>query len=233
MNYRYERKFFISQLRRKDVELLVKFHPAMFSEIYQQRRVNNIYFDTPALKYYYDNVDGTSQRKKVRLRWYGELSETIDKPVLEIKNKKELLGYKDSFTVKKFKIGTPLKECEFETMAEQSGPSGNLMEELKNLRPVLINGYDRKYFLSADKRYRITIDTNLDFYSARHLSRYFWNHRSFDRSGPDVDGVDRVIMEIKYSSENDAEAAEITAHFPFRLTRSSKYVSGVEELEVV
>ena len=35
---------------------------------------------------------------------------------------------------------------------------------LESFSPVLLNGYKRKYFLSADKVYRITIDTEQIFY---------------------------------------------------------------------
>ena len=51
--FRYERKFIISQLDRHHVETLIKNHPAMFSEIFHERSVNNIYFDTHQLKHYF------------------------------------------------------------------------------------------------------------------------------------------------------------------------------------
>ena len=54
-DYRYERKFFISELTKDEVESLVRLHPAWFSEIYNQRFVNNIYFDSLNLTNYLDN----------------------------------------------------------------------------------------------------------------------------------------------------------------------------------
>ena len=45
-NWRFERKFLISQMSEPEIEAVVKSHPAMFSEIYHERHVNNIYFDS-------------------------------------------------------------------------------------------------------------------------------------------------------------------------------------------
>ena len=39
-NYRYERKFFISELTRQEVESIIRINPVMFSEIYHERFVN-------------------------------------------------------------------------------------------------------------------------------------------------------------------------------------------------
>ncbi len=61
-DYRYERKFFISEVPKQGVETLVKLHPAMFSEIYHQRFVNNIYFDPVNLGNYHDNIEGSTHR---------------------------------------------------------------------------------------------------------------------------------------------------------------------------
>ena len=38
-----------------------------------------------------------------------------------------------------------------------------------------------------------------------------------------------VILELKYDQEHDFGASHITSSFPFRITKSSKYVSGVEK----
>ena len=66
---RYERKFTTEQIDEKSVALIVKQNPACFSEIYNTRKVNNIYFDTLALSAYTDNIDGNSSRVKFRIRW--------------------------------------------------------------------------------------------------------------------------------------------------------------------
>ena len=95
--FRYERKFCISEINSQEVESIVNLHPAMFSEIFHKRSVNNIYFDSPELNNYFDNIDGNSRRIKIRIRWYGKLFGEIEKPILEIKIKNGLLGRKSHY----------------------------------------------------------------------------------------------------------------------------------------
>ena len=97
--YRYERKFLIRDLSVQEIETIIKLHPNFFSEIYYQRNVNNIYFDSLELESYQDNVTGSAQRVKTRIRWYGELFGLIEKPVLELKIKSGFLGRKESFHI--------------------------------------------------------------------------------------------------------------------------------------
>jgi len=39
-----------------------------------------------------------------------------------------------------------------------------------------------------------------------------------------------VIVELKYDRADEREAERVASRFPFRLTRSSKYVRGVERV---
>ena len=59
-----------------------------FYKIYDDRIINNIYFDSPSLNKFFANDDGISERNKLRIRWYGNNSNTYDYR-LEIKIKKE------------------------------------------------------------------------------------------------------------------------------------------------
>ena len=45
-NFRYERKFNITELPYMKIISMVKQHPGMFCEIYNERVINNIYLDT-------------------------------------------------------------------------------------------------------------------------------------------------------------------------------------------
>ena len=86
--YRYERKFLANNLTQKQVETIITLHPAMFSESFVSRHVNSLYLDTLNLNNYNDAVLGNNNRIKIRIRWYGELTGLIKKPMLEIKIKK-------------------------------------------------------------------------------------------------------------------------------------------------
>jgi len=91
---RYERKFLVDQLDAHQVRAMVKLHPSMFYEPYPPRYVNNLYLDTEGMENYLDNVSGVGERRKVRIRWYGDLFRDIEKPMLEFKIKNGLVGTK-------------------------------------------------------------------------------------------------------------------------------------------
>ncbi|UCC51019.1 MAG: VTC domain-containing protein [Anaerolineaceae bacterium] len=216
-DFRYERKFFISDLTSHEVEAIIKLHPAIISEIYYPRYVNNIYLDSFAMNSYFDNVDGVADRIKVRIRWYGDMFGVIEKPVLEFKIKRGLVGRKESFPLKSFSIDEHLQLDCIVDLFDRSDIPADLRLNLGAVEASLINRYRRKYFLSADKRYRITIDTELTFCpveKARFLHKY-------------VDYAS-TVLEVKYHPEDNRQVTRITSHFPFRMTRSSKYVNGID-----
>ena len=72
-NYRYERKFLITDSTYSEVIVLIKNHPKIFREIFSKRLVNNIYLDTWDRKSYHENDSGISERIKYRIRWYGNI----------------------------------------------------------------------------------------------------------------------------------------------------------------
>jgi hypothetical protein len=219
--YRYERKFLIRDLSVQEIETIIKLHPNFFSEIYYQRNVNNIYFDSLELESYQDNVKGSAQRVKTRIRWYGELFGLIEKPVLELKIKSGFLGRKESFLLSPFDLN---RDFSFKTVfdvIEKSDVTDLIKERFNYLQPVLLNRYKRKYFQSADKKYRITVDSEMSF---RKIGKY---NNSFLST---VNDKVNVILELKYDYKNEENAKNITNLFPFRLTKSSKYLSGVDSI---
>ena len=86
-NLRYERKLLPLGYDLFDVLALVGQHPSGFRETYPSRWVNNIYLDSHGLDDYHDHVTGLADRSKSRIRWYGDLSGSIPKPVFERKFK--------------------------------------------------------------------------------------------------------------------------------------------------
>jgi len=87
-DFRYEKKFIIDQLCHQEIEQLIKHNPAMFSEIFYERRVNNLYLDSLDFTNYNENLSGITERLKIRIRWYGKVFGVIKKPTLELKIKK-------------------------------------------------------------------------------------------------------------------------------------------------
>lgn len=179
-----------------------------FRPLYPDRQVNNIYFDTPTLEEYYQNVAGVPQRRKHRLRWYGTQHQQLPQPVFEIKIKDGELGYKQS-QASLCNVAWPDLRVHF-----QSIPAIQVLP----LRPVLVNSYERSYWGSGNGKFRITIDRTLAFapFAWQHPPSHL--HRMEDTA---------IIMELKYAAEDDEQAQEVFQHLPFRLTKNSKYVTGI------
>jgi hypothetical protein len=219
---RCERKFLISDLSIYEIEEVILLHPSLFSPIYQERFINNIYLDDLSLFSFYENQNGTTNRKKVRIRWYGELAGQIIKPSLEIKKKNGIVGTKDYHTFPDFNFDQFFSHNQILDLAKTTIVDENLINELVLLEPTLINRYHRKYFLSADGVFRITLDSKINFYSKQTIHTKRISNSPFEPYS---------ILELKYNHCKDDIASEITKHFPFRLTKSSKYVSGIYKLK--
>ena len=220
--YRYERKFTATAAHRSELISHIKNHPAFFREIYHTRQVNNIYFDTPALKFYNDNITGISQRKKVRIRWYGKTEGQIVSPKLEFKIKSGQVGTKWVLDMADFEMGRAFSKKYIFDILKKSDLPAAILEDIKILSPTLVNSYRRTYFLSSDQKYRLTFDEDLLFYRPPVLGNQpFCNPRS---------ASNHFILELKYAQSEDARANYISKRFPFRLDKSSKYVKGLERV---
>ena len=219
--FRYERKFIDENSSLTETEHKIKINPAGFSEIYNSRFVNNIYLDTPDYRFYLDNVSGKSERKKIRVRWYGELFGEIYKPVLEFKIKKGYLGRKLHFNLSPFSLNEDFSLQSLLAVFERSELPGWVIEELTGLEPTLLNSYRRKYFLSFNKYFRITLDDRLKYTKIERNNNTFAEGSINNRD---------VVVELKYDENKDHMAFTVSNHFSFRLSRNSKYVNGVEML---
>ena len=86
-----------------------------------------------------------------------------------------------------------------------------------------MNRYSRKYYRSGDGKYRITIDSNLGYYKLLQLNNNF-SHKIIDKNAR--------IIELKYDKDSDDRAKNVTNYFPFRISKSSKYIEGVDRLKI-
>lgn len=222
-NFRYERKFYIERLDRESAEAILKSHPAIFREIYHERAVNNIYLDSFNLQHYFDNINGVDRRLKIRIRWYGQLFGLIKNPTLELKLKHNLHVGKLLYPLKSFALDDNFSIDIIRNVLNEGPFSDVVRFHLIGLSAPLLNTYSRKYFLSSDSRYRVTVDAGMKVYKLMPYQNNFL-HTSADYNG--------AIIELKYNNPHDKFVDGITNYFPFRMTRSSKYVDGVAKLYV-
>ena len=139
--WRLERKFRVLDVDKREVELLIKNHPLLFSEIYKGRYINNIYLDTHHKKSYHQNIIGLLDRYKIRIRWYGPLFGEINNPILECKIKKNEFGRKVSFPLAPFKFEKNFTKKQLKKVFAESKLPEEIREALKHLEPSLVNRY--------------------------------------------------------------------------------------------
>ncbi|HEY9173522.1 MAG TPA: VTC domain-containing protein, partial [Verrucomicrobiae bacterium] len=96
-----------------------------------------------------------------------------------------------------------------------------LRSTLRHLEPALFNRYQRHYFLSRDGKFRLTVDSGLQSVGVQP------NSRAVAFSLP---AARTVLIELKFGLDSAEDAALVTGTFPFRITRFSKYVVGIERL---
>jgi len=217
---RYERKFLVTDMHYHQIMQQVKLHPSAFSEIFYPRYINNIYLDSNELDFYQDNVTGKGSRKKARIRWYGERTGYIEKPILEFKVREGMLGDKISYPLLPFAVDEHFCTENLKEVFSKSNLPFWAQEILTHLKPTLLNRYKRQYFSSFDKNFRLTLDEELSYYAIGSHNNYFM----------EAYFSDDIIVELKYNREFDDEAPTVTNHIPFRLTKSSKYVNGIDYL---
>jgi hypothetical protein len=214
---RYERKFMVTAMSDGAIEKRIRLHPSYFREVYAQRFINNIYFDTQTLKYYHENERGVSNREKVRIRWYGNLEGEISNPMLEVKRKSGLTGTKLSFPLTGFRMNRSTSRADLQKVFASSDLPDEIIEKLKVLTPTLVNRYARKYYLDFTGKFRLTLDSKMSFYGIK--GQVLFPVRLHQEEG--------AVLEFKYDVLDADEALSIPDYFPFRLTKNSKYVKGI------
>ncbi len=218
--YRYEKKFSTSENNLDQIFSLINIHPAGFSEIYQERNINSIYFDSSDFKMHNDSTNGSLNRKKFRIRWYG-YEKRLDS-FLEIKKKEGNRGSKDRFQLNSFLNSEKITRNFLENLMEESNiPKIYISNLLNNYFPILMCSYNRRYFISLNKSIRLTIDYKIGYsffsynYSIKNAKRIYQSS---------------VVLEYKYNYFIDEGSLINQDILPLRESRFSKYSNGIETL---
>lgn len=216
--YRFERKIVLDSIKYED--LISMFKSQGYNELYPERDICNLYLDDLNHHSLNDNILGNSKRLKHRIRWYGNLFGRIEKSVLEQKIKVGNVGFKNNFEItKKFTFSESLGFSKLTDLVRHilEGLKENILIDF--LYPASINTYTRCYYSDISNRFRITIDKDIKYYS-------FQNEIKIEKSDS------RIIIEIKYKNEDDIYVSNILNFINLRLSKNSKYVSGIESTKL-
>ncbi len=213
INYRYERKFLVPEIYYN--EILYSLHNMNYFVKYESRLINNIYFDNYNFSSLTENIDGLSQRRKYRIRWYGETFKNSTKSI-EIKIKNEFVNTKKSYAFQNLKLNS-LEEIKpfynnFKNIISKSD-NKNLYNCVDSRIPTLFNKYNRMYFVDHTQKTRVTVDKNLNYFSP--ITGIKVNEKS-------------IIIEAKY----DKESQFINNFKYLSFTRYSKYVKGLLQTSI-
>lgn len=207
---RFEVKFVTDEPHLPQVERWIVRHPAGLRRPYAPRRVNNLYFDHPAL-HAYAQV-GAASREKLRWRWYGQVPHAEDS-TLEVKRRRNRLGWKLRFPVGPIDLREGPWRERLRGLRRSVPPEARLWMDAFPV-PQLINRYDRRYFVSADGRIRLTIDRN---------HRVFPQHPGVPNLLHRSPAPDTVIVEVKFAQADEEAGNRFVQGLPIRVSRSSKY----------
>ena len=183
-----------------------------FKTHYPKRRVNSIYFDTSNYVSIRQNLDGVSNKKKIRIRWYG-IQKKLIKPVLEIKSKKGSETKKESFKINEL---NDLKFLNLKNLEIIKNIVNLKINSKKIIHPILTTNYDREYFISDNGKVRATVDYNLKSVYLKNLSQ--------------IDIVKNFssacILEFKYPTKLDKYVRKNLKNISLRLSKNSKFVNS-------
>jgi len=215
---RYEVKMVCSETYLDAVRMWTRLHPAAFFEAYPPRQVNSLYFDSFEVGAFNDNLDGISQRNKLRLRWYGPDLSHVRDGRLELKSRHGYLGTKAYYPLAEaldfgrlswLEIGQRLR-------AQVGMPFRPWLEQFPH--PYLVTSYQREYYETMDRSVRMTIDYNLFTYE-----QWLYTSPNLTLSSP----LAAVVVEVKAPREHYRRVSDILSSIPLRVSKNSKYVSGI------
>lgn len=218
---RIESKYVFNEMNYNDVLRWVKLSNLGCTEIYHERRINSIYFDTRDYYSFIDNIEGHGRRCKFRIRWYGESNVPPTTANLEIKlrsndivfKKRYLIDDKD-FLLEMFRGALSTKEIKWtEKFPYLENMPDIISSMLKILTPKVFISYSRNYYVSRDRNFRITLDRNISY------SKYGSSFCIREKEN---------VMEIKTENKEATLSNLVDNHkIPALKSRNSKYVKAV------
>ncbi len=218
---RFERKFIIPYNKKNLLDYFLKIHPLNIKKLFDNRVINNIYLDDLNFKFFKDNIDGISDRIKIRIRWYGETFGEIKNPKLEFKIKQNTLGEKKFYEMDNFFFDE--KNGIDEKILVEKIQSRNIKDyiNINFIKPKILNVYNRSYFITNDQHFRITLDSFPDYYDLEKNKNYLRKVSHFQKYH---------TLEIKYNEKYNKYFQFFIKYLPLRLDKNSKYVFGVNKI---
>jgi hypothetical protein len=214
---RYEIKLVCPAVHAPQVHALVRLHPEGFRAMYPPRWVNSVYFDSFDVEGVMDNLDGASERDKLRWRWYGP-DWLIERSHLELKRKRGMAGFKELCPIEASFNPRQATWPDAVTFLRRHATHHFRVWLSQVSCATILTRYEREYYASPDGEIRLTLDTRLSTFDQR-----FSRRPNLNRPSPPPE---TMLIELKASASQAQRLAQVINALPFRPERNSKYVNG-------
>ncbi|MDR1386317.1 MAG: polyphosphate polymerase domain-containing protein [Propionibacteriaceae bacterium] len=198
-------------------------------------RVESVYYDSPALRFYWEKVDGLRFRRKLRLRRYGSGPAPSHSPVfVEIKQRVNRVTQKRRIDLP---YADAVRLCAGQAVAlprSASVAQTRLVDEIvelcavERLRPMVTTCYQRQAYVGrhSDLGLRVTIDRRLR-----------GRDRDFELGAASTDRLtlppSLAVVEVKADHRVPYWLTDLTGRHDLTVVRLSKYCRSVEAFGLV
>jgi len=216
-NSRYELKFVTYDVNYFLIKHWIKMSQHNFFREYNNRIVNNIYFDSLNFKSFTDNVDGQSKRVKTRYRWYGKF-EKQSYGNMEFKIKRNVFGYKKTYNIKDLIINEKKNFRYINNKIFNELPQNIGIFFKQNDNPQIINQYEREYFKTKNQEFSVTIDRNIKIFDQRKSNNPNISRKTISQN--------YIVLEIKFDRKSRKDIEDLISNIPIRISKNSKYINA-------
>ena len=229
---RYELKYVLSldQYKAVHAEIAGRMEPDQHGDDWGRYPIVSLYFDTPERRAYWDKLDGVPNRRKVRVRVYGDSIITPDTPsYVEIKHRlnntmakrRAVLPYADAVAFDSFDDLRPgLSHADRAVLHEV-----HYLHRILRLEPSCVVSYHRQAFNGGEpfSDLRVTFDSNLK--GRTHELTLLSTGYAHDHF---VLPPDFCIMEVKANHSVPFWLTDIANRHRCTVRRFSKYCTTLE-----
>lgn len=158
MSFRIEEKIL---MEKTEVLRFLNQYSSNLKKIYDTRTINSIYFDDTCLSSHNDGEEGTTPRRKTRIRFYNHT----------ISNETFFLEKKISSVEGRHKTSKEIDRKNFKKMTK----NGIICNMYGQIFPKVIVSYKRSYFRIKDVRLTIDEDIKYSKYQINNKVKYLYD----------------------------------------------------------
>ncbi len=212
---RYEMKLITQGMAYKRVLTELRLHKCALRTLHPSRRVQSVYLDTHDGRALEENLAGSSDREKVRFRWYGDETEVV-RGTLERKIRRNMLGWKKTHRYDRDIRVAGASRLAFVRSLAEGAPAAFRSVLVEGFEPAQWISYTRDYLTTADGSLRVTVDHNIRCVDQRNRALLSMRYAT---PVPNV-----TIIECKTAQDRYDSLRYLLNTLPLVIDKCSKFV---------